>query len=165
MLQLFTDGASSKDGRGGWAFVAIAHDIEAWRDYGGTVDTTNQRMEIEATIRALTWAPVDVAVEIVSDSAYVVNCFHERWFDKWESSGWQKGGRGGPVANRDLWERLLHRVRLRTARTTFRHVKGHAGHRWNERADELAGAAKAAVGTPLPSLSTPRDMDVESRAA
>lgn len=162
MVELFTDGASSKNGNGGWAFVAVYDDLEVWREAGGVTSTTNQQMELAAVIRALEWAPRGVPVEVVSDSAYVVNCFVEAWFEKWERSGWQKGGRGGPVANRQLWERLLRAWRARSAATSWRHVRGHQGDRWNERADSLAVDAKHALPAPLPSPDVESMSDVAS---
>ena len=103
---------------------------------GAEPHTTNQRMEVMAVIEALREHP-DGAIEIVSDSTYVVKCFHDRWYEGWQRRNW-KNSKGQPVANRDLWEVLIPLV-LESGRTvTFSWVKGHSGDRMNDFVDELA---------------------------
>lgn len=96
-------------------------------------------MELTAAIEGLAAISTSRRVELVSDSLYVVNCFRDRWWERWERCGWLTAGRR-PVANRDLWERLLGEVR-RHETVAWRWVRGHAGDPLNERADRLAREA------------------------
>jgi ribonuclease HI len=98
-------------------------------------------MEIRAVTEALLAAPTNVPVEVIGDSAYVFDCFRDEWHVKWESNGWKNYSKK-PVANRDEWERLLAAWRAREAATTWKRIKGHNGHRWNELVDALAVEAK-----------------------
>jgi len=140
-LQVFTDGASSPDGRGGWAYVVVEGDVEILRGQGSARGVTHQRMEIRAVAEALLAVPKTVSVEVVGDSAYVIDCLRSEWHVKWESNGWKNYSKR-PVANRDEWERLLAAWRAREADTTWMRIKGHNGNRWNEIADALAVEAK-----------------------
>jgi ribonuclease HI len=141
--QVFTDGAWSPGGRGGWAYVVVKDAIEILRGQGSALGVTHQRMEIRAVAEALLAAPKNVPVEVVGDSAYVIDCFLGEWHVKWESNGWRNYSKK-PVANRDEWERLFAAWRAREAETTWRRVKGHGKgkHPWNELADALAVEAK-----------------------
>jgi ribonuclease HI len=128
----YTDGAcSGNPGPGGWAWAVPGG---AWAS-GAEAHTTNQRMEITATLEALTSLPG--AVEIVSDSTYVVHCFRDRWWEGWMRRGWQNSQRK-PVANRDLWEPLIALYREREGLISFRWVKGHSGDPGNDLVDRLA---------------------------
>lgn len=139
MITVYTDGAcSGNPGPGGWAAVLIwggkVKEIS-----GGEPLTTNQRMELTAVIEALKALKVhDWEVEVYSDSAYVVNAFRQRWFDKWQKNGW-RNHKNEPVANQDLWKELL--VLCTKNRVRVKKVAGHAGDRWNERCDFLARQA------------------------
>ena len=141
--QVFTDGASSPDGRGGWAYVVVKDDIEIRRAQGSALGVTHQRMEIRAVAEALLAFPRDVPVEVVGDSAYVIECFRKEWHVKWESNGWRNYSKK-PVANRDEWERALAAFKARSATTYWDRVEGHGKgkHPWNELADKLAVKAK-----------------------
>jgi ribonuclease HI len=108
--------------------------------------TTNQRMEITAALQSLralggadSAAP---AIEVVSDSTYVVNCFKQSWWKGWHRRGWRNTA-GKPVANRDLWEPLLELALAPRPAVSFHWVKGHSGDRWNDVVDELATTAAA----------------------
>jgi ribonuclease HI len=103
---------------------------------GGAPHTTNQRMEVQAVLEAL--RALEGPVVIVSDSTYVVNCFRDRWYVKWQKNGW-KNSKKEPVANLDLWKPLIDLVLER--RPEFRWVKGHSGNRMNDLVDRLAVAA------------------------
>lgn len=142
IVTVYTDGAcSGNPGPGGWAWAVPGG---AWAS-GAEPHTTNQRMEVTATLEALRAHPG--RVEIVSDSTYVVNCFRDRWWAGWLRRGW-KNSAGKPVANRDLWEPLIDLVRARGDDVTFTWVKGHSGNQWNDLVDELAVAAcKSGVGS------------------
>jgi ribonuclease HI len=136
MNRFHTDGACrGNPGPGGWAWASGPDEYAS----GAEVHTTNQRMEIQAVIEALTERPQG-SIEIVSDSTYVVKCFHESWYVGWLRRHW-KNSKGQPVANRDLWERLLP-LALESGRdVTFSWVKGHSGDRMNDFVDELATQA------------------------
>lgn len=121
-LILTTDGGMRK-GTAGWAWVAQWYgqtEIVQQRT-GIETESTNQRAELLAVIHSLMWGVrqgpsfmrPQYAITVVSDSAYVVNCFRDRWYEKWEANGWISSG-GKPVANRDLWEDLLRLVRVAT---------------------------------------------------
>lgn len=137
-IEVFTDGAcSGNPGPGGWGW-AVAPDGEPTGS-GGERNTTNQRMEIYAVLDAVRTLGGDgTALEIVSDSTYVVNCFRDEWWVKWQRNGW-KNAKKQPVANADLWEPLIEAVQANDV--TFRWVKGHSGHPMNDLADRLAVAA------------------------
>jgi ribonuclease HI len=139
-IEIYTDGAcSGNPGPGGWAWaVAPAGEPSA---AGGELATTNQRMEIYAVLDALRAraalgdGAAAAAVEIVSDSTYVVNCFRDGWWRKWERNGWRNAKRQ-PVANADLWRPLIELVER--GDVTFRWVKGHSGDPLNDLVDRLA---------------------------
>lgn len=133
---VYTDGAcSGNPGPGGWAWIVPDGPFAA----GAEPRTTNQRMELSAALDAV--RSLEDPLEVVSDSTYVVNCFRDRWWEGWIKRGWVNSNRK-PVANRDLWEPLVHEVRQRDV--VFRWVKGHSGDRWNDLADRLAVEAAAA---------------------
>ena len=145
-IVVYTDGSClGNPGPGGWAWAVPGGPFAS----GAEVHTTNQRMEITAVLEALqTLGATERAtagVEVASDSAYVVNCFNQRWWQGWERRGW-RNSQGKPVANRDLWEPLLALALDPGRGVRFRWVKGHSGDEWNDRVDELATAA-AARGT------------------
>jgi ribonuclease HI len=100
--------------------------------------TTNQRMELMAAIEALASIPGCRRVEIYTDSSYVMNCFRDRWWVKWEANGWL-GAAKQPVTNRDLWERLIAETRRHDV--VWHKVKGHSGDPLNDRVDALARRA------------------------
>ena len=135
---VFTDGSClGNPGRGGWAWAVPGGPYAS----GAETQTTNQRMEVTAVLRALEALPGDLFVR--SDSTYVVNCFRDRWWEGWRRRGW-KNAAGKPVANRDLWEPLLV-LALGPDRTVrFGWVKGHSGDTMNDRVDLLATTAAAA---------------------
>jgi ribonuclease HI len=143
-VTLFTDGACrGNPGPGGWAAIIV----DAGAEHvvcGADPHTTNQRMELLAAIEGLAAIPGRRRVELHTDSAYVMNCFRDRWWVKWEQNGWLGAGKK-PVTNRDLWERLLRETRRHEV--IWHKVKGHSGHVMNDRVDALA---RAAIGS-LPS--------------
>lgn len=142
MVHLFTDGAcSGNPGPGGWAYIlrhpASGKSIEA---SGGERTTTNNRMELSAVIRGLEKLNAPSVVELYSDSQYVLKGLEE-WLASWKKRGWKTAGKT-PVKNEDLWRRLDELKQVHELR--FHWVRGHAGHPENERADELAVAARDA---------------------
>ncbi len=138
-LFAYTDGAcSGNPGPGGWGVLLIARDgaqvIKERELSGGEADTTNNRLELMAAISALEGLTRPSALTIVTDSAYVKNGV-TGWIHGWKRNGWKTADRK-PVKNADLWQRL-DTAQARHS-VTWRWIKGHAGHEWNERADELA---------------------------
>jgi ribonuclease HI len=135
-LPVYTDGAcSGNPGPGGWAWAVDSTTYAS----GSERATTNQRMEIRAVLEAVTSLPAPLLV--VSDSTYVVNCFRDRWWEKWLFNGWLTSAKK-PVVNRDLWEPLVAAVANRDD-IAFQWVKGHSGHTMNDFVDGLAVAACA----------------------
>ena len=126
ILRIYTDGACSgnqaSENFGGWGAVLEYGDRQK-ELRGGEANTTNNRMEMTALLRAFeAITKENQTVEVFSDSAYLMNCFREKWYENWQKNGWKTTGKK-PVENRDLWESLLpfargHRVR-------FFRVKGH----------------------------------------
>jgi len=102
---------------------------------GGLDSTTNQRMELTGPIEGLRALAGRRAVAIYSDSAYVVNCFRDKWYVRWRRNGWRNAQKK-PVENRDLWEALLAEVERHDV--VWHKVAGHSGHEMNDRADALA---------------------------
>lgn len=139
-VTIYTDGASSgkSDSPGGWAAILVYGSTE-YVIMGHDPKTTNQRMEMLAAIRGLQALTRPCRVHLVSDSAYLVNCVQQHWHRKWKRNGW-RNAKGKAVSNRDLWEELL--LAIQKHEVTFEHVKGHAGHEYNERCDLLAVEAK-----------------------
>lgn len=127
---VYTDGACSKNpGPGGWAWAVPDG---PWAR-GAEAASTNQRMELTAVLEAL--RALDGAIEVVSDSTYVVNCFRDKWWAGWRRRNW-RNSQNKPVANRDLWEPLVELVLA--GDVTFRWVKGHNGEPMNDLVDRLA---------------------------
>ncbi len=142
-MDVYTDGAcSGNPGPGGWAWVAE----DGRHDRGAEPDTTNQRMELTAVLRAVEALEGHLAIH--SDSTYVVNCFNDRWYEGWLRRDWRNAQKK-PVANRDLWEPLVAAYLPRREEITFTWVKGHAGVAGNEEADRLAVEAVAELRAAL----------------
>ena len=137
---VFTDGScEGNPGPGGWGVVWVEDDRVLAEKHGFDPATTNNRMELLAALEGLRAAPPGSAVELVTDSSYVAKALSEGWLERWRRNGWRTSAKK-PVANRDLWERMLEELALHSAvRPTL--VKGHAGHAANERADLLAQEA------------------------
>lgn len=136
-IDIYTDGAcSGNPGPGGWAAVLMYGSAKK-EIAGGEPRTTNNRMEMMAVIRALESLTQPCEVRLHSDSAYVINCFKNRWYENWQRNGWKTASKQ-PVENRDLWERLLQQVARH--KVTWVKVKGHSNDVWNNRCDELARA-------------------------
>ena len=133
-VTIFTDGACrGNPGPGGWGALlqAGATEKELW---GGERNTTNNRMELTAVIRALEALKRPVAVRIHTDSQYVQKGISQ-WIHNWKKNGWRTSDKK-PVKNADLWQRLD--ILSSQHDVAWIWVKGHAGHPGNERADKLA---------------------------
>lgn len=140
-VTIFSDGAcSGNPGPGGWGAILTygEHRLEI---SGFEAETTNQKMEMKAALAALEKLKEPCAVRLVSDSAYLINGFNQKWLDKWQKNGWQTSKKT-PVENQELWKALL--AQAQKHKIEWVKVKGHAGHPENERCDELARQAIAA---------------------
>ena len=139
MLKIWTDGSClGNPGPGGWAFVATDGKNTAERS-GGEQNTTNNRMELMAVIRALTAAHRHSQVEIHTDSQYVKNGM-QSWIKNWRKNNWKTADKK-PVKNQDLWQKLDELAN--DIKIHWVWVRGHNGEEFNERCDELArGAAE-----------------------
>lgn len=137
---IFTDGAcTGNPGPGGWACIVSLPNGNVHELGGGVKETTNNRMEMAAAIRALAMLelPEPKTIILYTDSTYLIKGITQ-WIWGWRSRGW-KNAEGGDVANRDLWEELLRQVtRLKPSTIDWKYVKGHAGYPGNERCDEIA---------------------------
>lgn len=150
MAELFayTDGGcSGNPGPGGWGVI-----LQARRDdkvvkerelSGGAAETTNNRMELTAAIRALEALERASSITIVTDSTYLRDGITQ-WIHGWKRNGWKTAAKK-PVKNADLWQALDALTARHDVRWDW--VKGHAGHDENERADKLATAEIKALKT------------------
>ncbi len=137
LIEIYTDGAcSGNPGPGGWGAVMRWNDHEKELS-GGEPDTTNNRMEMMAVIKALEALKRRSTVALYTDSKYVMQGLNE-WMAGWKAKGWKTANRK-PVKNQDLWQELDELVQKHDV--TLHWVKGHAGHPENERADVLATSA------------------------
>lgn len=135
VVDVYTDGScSGNPGPGGWAAVIIFGNIEK-EISGGDVLTTNNRMEMIAAIEALKQLKKPCRVRLHSDSAYLVNAFTNGWIESWKKNGWKNSTRQ-TVSNIDLWQQLD--VLSEQHDIEWIKVKGHSGHKYNERCDALA---------------------------
>lgn len=134
-VTIHTDGAcSGNPGPGGWgAVLQWGHQTRELK--GGEALTTNNRMELTATIQALEALKRPCEIDLHTDSQYVRNGI-TRWIHSWKRNGWKTADKS-PVKNADLWQRLDAAL-VRHADIQWHWVKGHHGHALNERADELA---------------------------
>jgi len=137
LVEIFSDGAcSGNPGPGGWGTVLRCGDQE--KEFSGyDPDTTNNRMELLGAIAGLEALTRPCRITMTTDSQYVKKGMTE-WIDGWVKRGW-KNSQKKPVANRDLWERLL--VLTEPHQVEWHWVRGHDGHVENERCDVLARAA------------------------
>ena len=134
-IKIYTDGACSKNpGPGGWGAVLIykSHRKEI---SGADAQTTNNRMELTAVIKALKCLKEKCKIELFTDSKYVCDSIKKGWAESWRNNNWKKSDKK-PAINADLWEVLLNLISKHDI--TFNWVKGHAGNIENERCDELA---------------------------
>jgi ribonuclease HI len=136
-VEIFSDGAcSGNPGPGGWGTILRFGDSEKELS-GSEPETTNNRMELMGAIAGLEALKRPCKVRITTDSQYLKKGMTE-WIDGWIKRGW-KNTQKKPVANRDLWERLLELTAPH--HIEWHWVRGHDGHAENERCDELARTA------------------------
>ena len=134
-VQIYTDGAcSGNPGPGGWGAVLIYDDYKK-EISGYNANTTNNIMEITAVLEALKLLKFPCDIKIYSDSAYVVNCFNQKWIYNWKRNNWKTADKK-PVKNKELWEELYSL--LENHKFEFIKVKGHSDNELNNRCDFLA---------------------------
>lgn len=141
-VQIFTDGACKPNpGLGGWAAILVspAHGRRRREIRGAEADSTNNRMELTAAIRGLQALRTPCRVRLATDSKYLSQAFHAGWLEGWKHNGWKTVAKT-PVKNQDLWRELDRLCGLHTVEWVW--VKAHSTHRENNRADELAVAAR-----------------------
>ena len=121
---IYTDGAySSSRNQGGWAFVVVQNNEVIYKEYDGLMNTTNQRMEIMAMIKTLSWLKnysISIPIKIYTDSMYVIGTITKNY---------------NKNANNDLWDILIPLV---NKDIEYLHVKGHNGDKFNEECDKWA---------------------------
>jgi len=149
-VTLYTDGSClGNPGPGGYGAVLIAgeyagRDARNYRELSqGYKRTTNNRMEMMAVIVALEALTEPCNVELWTDSQYVKNAFTKNWIGGWQKNGWLTSAKK-PVKNKDLWLKMLPLIKRH--QVNFHWVKGHSGHTFNERCDELARTAASGPG-------------------
>ena len=134
-VTIYTDGGCKPNpGAGGWGVVILREGKAPEEHFGGAEDSTNNRMELQAAIEALRALPPGTTATLVTDSTYVKSGITS-WLPKWIAKNWTTSSKE-PVKNRDLWEALSNE--LARHEVEWKWTKGHAGNRWNERADALA---------------------------
>lgn len=158
-LEIYTDGSSlGNPGPGGWGVVIISNEELIINNEkpnnknqipktnivelgGGQKNTTNNRMELQAAIEALKYilarqGLAESEVSIYADSAYVLNGVTS-WIYGWEKNGWRTANKK-PVMNQEIWQELIGLVRGFKGKINWQKVKGHSGHIYNDKADEIA---------------------------
>ena len=137
IVEIFTDGAcSGNPGPGGWGAILRYGEVEKEMN-GGEPETTNNRMELMAAIMAIEAVKRPCEIHLHTDSEYLRNGI-TTWIHSWKARGWRTADKK-PVKNVDLWQRLERAIETHDVR--FHWVRGHSGHKENERADELARLA------------------------
>ena len=135
MIHVYTDGAcSGNPGVGGWGVVILLNNNEPILLNGGELQTTNNRMELTAAIKALNYFNELKSIKIFTDSKYVKDGI-EKWIINWKKNGWKTAAKK-PVKNKELWIELDHLIAKHEI--SWEWVKGHAGEKYNEKADYLA---------------------------
>ena len=134
-VTVITDGSADNiTGTGGWAAI-VRSPSELVEVVGCATGTTSNRMELTAAIEGLRSVKEPSEIDLVADSAYVLNTIKNGWYHKWLTEV-----RAVPRPNLDLWMQLIGLLNYHDVRTVK--VKGHSGDYWNERADRLADHAR-----------------------
>ncbi len=134
-IEIFTDGAcSGNPGPGGWGAI-LRYGNHEKEISGGEENTTNNRMELTAAIKALSALKEPCKVRLTTDSKYVCDGMNLGRAREWRKNGWKKSDKK-PALNIELWEELLRLDDMHDI--TFVWVRGHNGHKENERCDKLA---------------------------
>lgn len=150
---IYCDGSTRNNGYenavGAWAYVVLNDKEEIiHKDCMSVKGATNQQMELIAAAEAIEYlfnnelvVPFDT-VNVYTDSAYLHNCYTQKWYKSWQMNGW-KNSKKQPVANKELWERLIQWFEM--PEINFIKTRGHAGVKWNEYVDTMAQSASLAV--------------------
>lgn len=134
-VNIYTDGAcKGNPGAGGWSAI-LEYGGKEKELCGGEKSTTNNRMELTAAIEGLRALKEKCNVTLYSDSQYLVNAINKGWLDSWKKKGWKKSDKS-QLLNDDLWKILDELINYHTVEFVW--VRGHDGHEYNERCDELA---------------------------
>ena len=136
-VEIYTDGAcSGNPGAGGWGTILVYNGHEKELS-GGEANTTNNRMEMMAVIEGLKALKEPCEVTLTSDSQYVCNAITKGWAKSWQKNNWIKSDKT-QAKNPDLWEEILKLLAVHKVNIIW--VRGHNGHPYNERCDQLAVA-------------------------
>ena len=136
-VEIYTDGAcSGNPGAGGWGTILVYNGHEKELS-GGEANTTNNRMEMTAVIEGLKALKEPCEVTLTSDSQYVCNAITKGWAKSWQKNNWVKSDKT-QAKNPDLWEEILKLLAIHKVNIVW--VRGHNGHPYNERCDQLAVA-------------------------
>lgn len=137
-VKIYTDGAcSGNPGPGGWG-VYLSYKNHERKVYGSNINTTNNRMELTATIEALRLLKYSCKVELYTDSQYVQMGI-TKWIKKWIQNNWETSNKQ-LVCNVDLWQSLY--TLIQKHQVSWHWVRGHSGNIGNEIADKLATNGK-----------------------
>ncbi len=150
--KVYTDGAASK-GNSSYGFLITVEDVILYAESHFVADATNQQMELTAISRACAHVfnlmkknydadgncVLEDKCEILSDSAYCINCWIEDWWKTWLKNGWVNSKKQ-PVANKELWEELI--PYFYHPYFSFIKVSGHSGDRWNDWVDKMVQTTK-----------------------
>jgi ribonuclease HI len=156
IIEIYTDGACSQGlfmpWPGGYAAYAIMPDREPIIVEGGKIHTTNNEMELTAFLKALEIADFQTfmkgydLVKIFTDSAYIHNCFEQKWYEKWRKNDWISSSKE-EVKNKDLWIKILNLTNKikRQSSLLILKVTAHSTNKYNNIVDDLAVKAKEKV--------------------
>ena len=145
-VHIFTDGSClGNPGPGGWAAILRYENYEKTIS-GSEKNTTNNRMELIAIIKALELLKEKCEITIISDSQYLIKAIKDGWLEKWKTNGWKTADKK-TVKNQDLWQALDNL--LSKHQITWQWVKGHADNPDNLRVDKIANDAAKMQKTQL----------------
>lgn len=138
-ILIYTDGScdsNRKDsGIGGYSAIIYKNNKPIFIS-GYEENTTNQRMEMMGVISGLEYFSSPEDITLCTDSAYIYNCIKDKWYETWRKNGWVNAKKE-PVANKDLWERMLDNIAKHNS-VTFIKVKAHKDNPFNNKCDQLA---------------------------
>ena len=144
LLEIWTDGSTLNNGQenaiGAWGIYIVEDDKVLFGWNGGEYNTTNQRMELTAVLKAFQFysnykEDLDIQLNLYTDSAYIYNCWKDKWYEKWVRNGWVNS-KLQPVSNKDLWEKII--PYFNDSAINLIKVKGHSTNKGNIEADKLA---------------------------
>ena len=160
-VTIYSDGACrGNPGPGGWGTIIVYGDAEKVLS-GGEAGTTNNRMELRGAIEGLAALKTPCQVRLISDSQYLVSAINQGWLKNWIRCGWRRSD-GSPVINPDLWRELVEQLKIHDV--TFEWIKGHAGHPYNERCDELATTEADRIAKEAAAHDDERREEIAARA-